>query len=488
MIDVSTLRAAAADIDVFARELVGAPLWPHQLELARDGARIRAVCSGRQAGKSHTLSMLALHTAFSVAGSRVLILSAGEEAAKGLLRQIADLSDTPLLRGSRLDENRSRITLSTGSEIVCVPASTRQVRGRSVDLLILDEANFMAGELWTAASFTVLARPGSRVVMASSPWTRDHFFRSTWLRGQVPSDEFASFHWPSNASPLVDEKLLGSFAETMTDRDYRREVLAEWVDDVGAFFAADEIDEAVAGYELTPPERAHRQVASLGIDWGMARDANAAVLLSVLDDEDMNRAKHGDELVYFVPWLESHHQMPYGVFVDRLISVADGFQVPAMVSETNGVGAMPTETLRRRLWDVMPHGDPVRVVPVVTTAKRKLSGFGTVKMLLQQGRLILPREPELLKQLHALEYETLQSGQTRIAVPERLGHDDLAMALMQAASTVHHWREWRPDNPRPNTSKVLETGTGTLIHEQPRAWNLPLALCGGRGKAGGDGW
>ena len=35
MIDVSTLRAAAADIDVFARELVGAPLWPHQLELAR---------------------------------------------------------------------------------------------------------------------------------------------------------------------------------------------------------------------------------------------------------------------------------------------------------------------------------------------------------------------------------------------------------------------------------------------------------------------
>jgi len=128
------------------------------------------------------------------------------------------------------------------------------------------------------------------------------------------------------------------------------------------------------------------------------------------------------------------------------------------------------------------------VVPVVTTAKRKLSGFGTVKMLLQQGRLILPREPELLKQLHALEYEQLQSGQTRIAVPERLGHDDLAMALMQAASTVHHWREWRPDNPRPNTSKVLETGTGTLIHEQPRAWNLPLALCGGRGKAGGDGW
>src|SRR5690625_1557735 len=122
MIDAATRRTAATDIDVFARELVGAPLWAHQLELAQSPARIRTVCSGRQAGKSHTLAMLALHTAFAQPGSRVLILSAGEEAAKGLLRQIAELASAPLLRGSTVDENRSRITLSTGSEVVCVPA------------------------------------------------------------------------------------------------------------------------------------------------------------------------------------------------------------------------------------------------------------------------------------------------------------------------------------------------------------------------------
>ena len=72
-IDGATLRAAAADIDIFARELVGAPLWPHQLDLAKSPARIRTVCSGRQAGKSHTLAMLALHTAFAQPGARILI-------------------------------------------------------------------------------------------------------------------------------------------------------------------------------------------------------------------------------------------------------------------------------------------------------------------------------------------------------------------------------------------------------------------------------
>lgn len=487
-IDGATLRAAATDIDVFARELVHAPLWPHQLELAKSPARIRTVCSGRQAGKSHTLAMLALHTAFAQPGARVLILSAGEEAAKGLLRQIADLASAPLLRGSTVDENRSRITLSTGSEVVCVPASTRQVRGRSVDLLILDEANFMADELWTASSFTVLARPGSRVVMASSPWTRDHFFRSTWLKGQVHTDEFAAFHWPSHASPLVDAALLESFAATMTDRDYTREVLAEWVDDIGVFFTAEEINQAVADYKLTPPEQAHGQAAVAGLDWGAQVDAHALVLVSILSDDDHNRGLHGDELVYFLPWIEAHYRTPYNQFIDRVVNVAGRYNMAAVVSETNGVGQFPTELLTRRLWTERPGGRRTSVVPVATTARRKMSGFNKIKALLQSGRLVLPREPELLKQLSSLEYELKDSGNTRIAVPERLGHDDLAMALMQAMSLFTDYRMWRPDQPRPNASPILTTPAGTHIHEQPAALTLPTAFLTAAGRQAGDGW
>ena len=55
---------------------------------------------------------------------------------------------------------------------------------------------------------------------------------------------------------------------------------------------------------------------------------------------------------------------------------------------------------------------------------------------MQQGRLGLPRSPELLKQLRSLEFEQLQSGGVRLAVPERAGHDDLAMSLALAATAV----------------------------------------------------
>lgn len=492
-LDRTLIRDARNDIDVFARKIAKAPLWPHQLELANSPAKIRCVNSGRQAGKSFTLAMLALHQAFSVPGSKTLILSAGEEAAKVLLASIGELLSSPLLAGAAIEENKSRIVLSTGSEIVCVPASTRQVRGRSIDLLILDEANFMAEDLWTAAKFTIIARPGSRVVMASSPWTQDHFFARTWREGNLnPSHQHASFHWPSTVSPLVDTELLATFEATMTARDYAREVLAQWVDDQGAYFTTTELDAAVADYTLTPPDKAHGQLAVGGVDWGF-NDSNALVLLGILDDQELNRHKHQDELVYFLPWLESHAKMQYADFINRLTEIARGYSIVRYISETNGVGAMPTQVLRNAMdRERHLHRGPysqTMVTPVTTDNRRKVSGYGAIKLLLQQGRLVLPRHPELLKQLHSLTYEMTPSGNIKIEVAAHAGHDDLADALMQVASAVEgNYTSWRPDNPRPTKCDILTTGNGTRIPEQPRCWSLPHALLRHRGSDHHDGW
>jgi hypothetical protein len=52
------VAAARADVGSFAELLVGQPLWSHQLALARSEARIRAVCSGRQSGKTRALAVI----------------------------------------------------------------------------------------------------------------------------------------------------------------------------------------------------------------------------------------------------------------------------------------------------------------------------------------------------------------------------------------------------------------------------------------------
>jgi hypothetical protein len=86
---------------------------------------------------------------------------------------------------------------------------------------------------------------------------------------------------------------------------------------------------------------------------------------------------------------------------------------------------MPTQELADRLGEA-------RVKGVHTDARLKEDAFGRIKALLQQGRLQLPRHPALLRQLSALEYEERDSCSLHIAVPDHVGHDDLAMALALA--------------------------------------------------------
>jgi hypothetical protein len=433
-LDRQTLTLLREDVASFAEHVVGEPLWPHQVDLARDPARIRVVCSGRQAGKSRTLAILALHEAFRAGRRNVLLISAGEAAARDLLGEVAMLSQAPALAGSVVDESASVVRLSNGSVIRSVPASPKAVRGKSIDLLVMDEAGFIADELWQAAKFTVIARPESRVILASTPWGReDRFFAVAYRAGQRQEAGHSSHHWPSTVSPLVDRTLLEMFRATMTDREYRTEVLAEWVDASGAYFDSDELEAAVAlggaeGSPLWEPEACFfascgRLEAEVGVDWGFARDANAAVAVAAVPGE----LPFAGEGRLWIPWLSERYGVTYERFIEELVRAGSthGLRFRAVRAETNGVGAMPTQVLRRRMGEAGAGA----VSGVATTAGSKADTFGAIKLLLQSERLVLPRYPELLRQLGNLEFEQLEGGGVRIAVPERRGHDDLVMAL-----------------------------------------------------------
>ena len=131
---------------------------------------------------------------------------------------------------------------------------------------------------------------------------------------------------------------------------------------------------------------------------------------------------------FCVPWVEEVSKVRFMTFVRRVADVAKGYRLTRLASETNGVGAAPTQELKARTrW---ADGGPV--VEVATTAASKEDGFGKLKVLLSQGRLALPRHPALLRQLAALEFQERDSGTVRIAVPEA-GYAYIAMALCLAA-------------------------------------------------------
>ncbi len=421
------LDQARRDPVVFADLVLQRPLWPHQVEVVRSSSRTRVLCWGRRAGKTAVFGTLALHRMFARPGTRVMMVSAGRTSVVRSHREIAGMARASLGGSSIEDDQVMTLTLSNGSILESVTQSVTAVRSADVDLLIVDEAAFVDEAVWDAAEPTIIARPGSQVLMASTPWRGPgHFFHDTWRAGMNGQAGVESWHLPSTASPLVDVAELALIRDRRAPDVFAREYEAEWTAASGSFFDAREIDGAVVdGLDVDACDPAAVAAVGLvvgGVDWGMRRDAHALVVIGALPDpDDRGRTR------YAVRFVEERYRMDYEAWIERLAVLAGpgGFGFSTVAAESNGVGQMPQVVLARRLWEVT--GRDV-VTPVNTTAQLKENAFGFMKLLLQQGRLQLPKHPALLTQLRALEFMTTDSGVMRLAVPDRVGHDDVAMA------------------------------------------------------------
>ncbi|MCW2496589.1 terminase family protein [Jatrophihabitans sp.] len=487
---VVELDRARRDPVVFADVVLGETLWDHQVAVVRSEARYRVLNAGRRAGKTRVFGVLALWLMFTRPGSKVLMISASDTAVKRSHAEIAAMARASIGADDVEDDGVHLLTLDNGSQLQSVPASMKAARSAEADLLIVDEAGFVDQDLWEAAEPVVMAKAGSRVLIASTPWRGPgHFFHDLWREGmEDPSADVEAWHWPSTISPLVDTEFLERRRARMAPDYFDREYLALFTDEAGAFFSIADLEAATADYEMTPPSEAlvngfrEHQVGG-GIDWGRARDQNVVVLVGVLEDLGLNA---DGRWRLFVPWIDARYRWEYTDFIDELCNVANCYDVVAFASETNGVGDYPTTDLADRLWQV--HHSTTQVARVHTDVRRKETGFGMIKRLLQSDRLVLPNHPELLKELRALEFETTEAGNTRITVPERSGHDDVAMGLLQAVSCVYpsQLRD-EPDPVRPQGVDVVETPRGVLVPRQPlprTAWGVGVP----KGSGEGSGW
>jgi thymidine kinase len=478
--DLLQLDEARRDPAIFADVLLGEPLWPHQIEVARSGARYRVICAGRRAGKTKVFAVLALHRAVAHASSKVLIISTGEVAARRMFAEIARMaSRARWVASSVSDETKSMLVFENRSVIECVPASMAQIRSAEADLLIIDEAAFVDEAIWEAAEPTIAARRGSKVLLASTPWAdSDHFFNVLWQQGidaqadegaepdspdaqglgsveDAPARMVQSWHWPSSISPEMSDEFLAHLERTRPREYFQREYLAIRGDVAGTYFAASDIKAAIDPRPMLEPRDARQMWAIGGVDWGQRHDAST--LVTVVFDEKATYERQKDvryqdrRPVYRVAYLFEEFGKDYRDVIARIVEAAHGYTFQLIVTETNGVGQMPSEELHLAMWKAVERANSragvglfgstsrmadVPVVRLTTTTQTKADAFGLLRMLLQQKRLLLPNHPGLLKQLRALRFEQLAGGNIRISVPERVGHDDLAMGLALAASQL----------------------------------------------------
>lgn len=190
--------AAALDPVVFARGTGFAPeAW--QSRLLRSTAKRALIRCCRQAGKTQTTSLKALHTALYNPGRDVLIVSPTQRQSDEMLHRVAALykgmSEQPRLKR----DNTSEMGLSNGARVVSLPGSEGGIRGFSaVKLLILDEASRIEDDVF-ASVLPMVASDGAIMVL-STPWGKRGFFyelhqepANGWERHKVTVYESAQY-------------------------------------------------------------------------------------------------------------------------------------------------------------------------------------------------------------------------------------------------------------------------------------------------------
>lgn len=513
MPDIAILRS---DLGAFA-DAASVPMAPWQVRSLQLETRFTAIVGPRQSGKSRSLATLALWVAFRSQRHRVLIVSAGEEASRRLLAEVRRVATaSPLLAGSVVDEQAGLLTLSNGSEIRSVPASERQIRGWTVDLLLCDEAGLIPDDLLLGAAIpTTAARPDARIVLAGSAVTAAGAFYDHVTRGDGGAEHVRSHRWALTDCEWISPTVIQAARESMTETRFAAEYEGVFASGADALFTRQALDRVTADYYIPPLSELRGPARMLaGVDWGATVDRSAFVAIA--------RVPEGGEGRFGV---SCAHRWPAGAPLTGPDGVvAEIVRSPAhfarITAERNGLGAPLVEELFRRLQERSPDmGGGQRRRPVVisphdlddwlrkqteqrrvdawgrkgpwrtakvalhATPETKAATYSALRMLVEREALLIPEMAvELRRELLMLRVDLSPTGAERIEAGS--GHDDLADALAMALGPYRRknksWRTVLADVADPaRASRLLPAagvdGGGAYDDELARLGHKPAA-------------
>lgn len=197
--------------------------------LADTRDRIVLDCA-RQIGKSTTTAIKAVHMAVYRPGSTILLISPTMRQSGELFHRVKEIVTALGDHAPRLKvDNVTSLELTSGSRIISVPA-TDNIRGYSVDMVIMDEAAYISDDMRPAVSPMLFATHG-QMVMISTPDGKSGMYWDAYC-----SDMYAKYVVPVTDVPRMQtpDKLRYLEAEYQDKggRIFGQEYLCKFLSDV----------------------------------------------------------------------------------------------------------------------------------------------------------------------------------------------------------------------------------------------------------------
>lgn len=167
-----------------------------------------AILKSRQLGISTLCAGYALWMMIFNKDKSILAAAPDRDKAMEILNKIQFAYDNLpkwliKMSGAEHDENnKTKLVLKNGSKAEAVSGAAKSARGKSADVLILDEAAFIenASELWASVQQT-LSRKDARAIVLSTPNGFDSFFHPLVLDAEEQNNKFVPVRLPWQVHP-----------------------------------------------------------------------------------------------------------------------------------------------------------------------------------------------------------------------------------------------------------------------------------------------
>jgi hypothetical protein len=201
---------------------------------------------GRQQGKTTTSAAYILwYTLFQESKTVAILANKASAAREVLYRYQLMYENLPIwLQQGVSTWNKGDIALENGS-IVFTSATSRQgIRGKSVNMLYVDETaiipNNLAEEFFTAVYPTISAGETTKILLSSTPLGYNHFWKF-WNDAKNDRNGFVPLFIPYWEIPGRDEKWAETQRKLLGELKYNQEVLCNFLGSSLTLIAADTI-------------------------------------------------------------------------------------------------------------------------------------------------------------------------------------------------------------------------------------------------------
>lgn len=432
----ASMLQALQDPVTFCKAILNYEPFPYQEDLLRDQQKRILILKGRQTGGSKTLSAKIVYDAFWNPGAVFAIVAPSQRQASLLFKSIMDwFNNHPWLqaelnqKGARYTQ--TQITLGNNATIYSLPSGRdgRTIRGIAIPkgYIAYDEAAMIPDKAYDAMDFANATGGGE--ILNSTPLGEDGHFYRMYTHSSLQNSSspvYNGYHWPSSINPLITPEYIEEKRATKSKAAFEQEIMGNFVAGYGKWFDRLAIQECI-DHDLEQMQIGDRSKQYVyGIDLGIEGDPTVVTVCEVVGTKKLI-VRH---IAAFLKNPQTHDYTHIDSYDDVVEYVADlhhmrGFtalQVNVDASNQSYVSTM----LEKR-------GLPVKPIKWGSNAANgssmKLDLMSTLQTAFRNKQVIIPNEPNIIRQLHNYSYTITENKNYKFTAKDEDFIDSLAMSV-----------------------------------------------------------